>query len=120
MHLTSLKSRNQLMNSFVGLTLTKSASLIICIFFTFGNSITLNAVEAAETVTLQCMEKCIRTEGLSKKEICKSRCASLPAIFETNHKKRDCMKIYKNCYRTCGKQNTRCQQTCKQSLMQCS
>ncbi|MBM10343.1 MAG: hypothetical protein CMF69_12400 [Magnetovibrio sp.] len=108
------------MNSFVGLTLTTSTGLIIGIFFTFGNPITLNAVEVAETATLQCMEKCIRTEGLSKKETCKSRCASLPAIFDTKHKKRDCMKIYKNCNRTCDKQEKSCQQTCKQSLMQCS
>ena len=108
------------MDSFVSLTLTKAAGLLICIFLTFGNPITLNAVDVADTVTMQCMEKCIRTEGLSKKETCKSRCASLPAILDTKHKNRDCMKIYKNCYMTCVKKDKRCQQACKQSLMQCS
>ena len=108
------------MNSFVGLTLTKSTILTIWIFFIFGSPITLDAVEVAETVTMQCMEKCIRAEGLSKKETCKSRCASFPAILDTKNKKRDCMKIYKSCYMTCVKKDKRCQQACKQSLMQCS
>ena len=80
---------------------------------------TIKASELAQTKIMQCMEKCIRTEGSSKTEICKSRCANLPSVFGKQIKRQDCMKVYKNCYKICAKRDKVCKKNCKQALMRC-
>ena len=97
-----------------------TAAVIIYIFVGSIGPKTIKASELAQTEIMHCMEKCIRTEGSSKKEICKSHCANLPSVFSKQTKKQDCMKVYKNCYKNCAKKDKSCKKNCKRALMQCS
>ena len=66
---------------------------------------------------MQCMEQCIRSEGKSAKDTCKSRCANLstrPA------QPRNCMGVFKACKQNCPKTDRNCHKACKDALMSCS
>lgn len=80
---------------------------------------TVQPAVAAESV-MQCMEKCIRSEGKSEKSVCKQRCAQLPSVLGPKSGNRDCMGTYKSCKRYCPKGDKACPKTCKRALMQCS
>ncbi len=77
-------------------------------------------VEIAQADLLQCMEKCIRDEGSAYKDTCKSRCAKIPSAFGNGGpKKQDCMAVYKECLKTCPKNNKACKKTCREQRMGC-
>ena len=65
---------------------------------------------------MQCMERCLRSEGKSEKATCKSRCAN---ISSQRRQKPDCMTVYKQCLQPCGTKKT-CRRACKKRLMTCS
>ena len=65
---------------------------------------------------MQCMERCLRSEGKSEKAICKSRCANIPS---QRRQKPDCMTVYKQCLQPCVIKKT-CRHACKKRLMTCS
>ena len=65
---------------------------------------------------MQCMERCLRSEGKSEKTNCKSRCAD---ISSQRQKGSDCMAVYKQCLTPCDGGKT-CRRACKNNLMNCS
>ena len=65
---------------------------------------------------MQCMERCLRSEGKSEKATCKSRCAN---ISLQRRQEPDCMTVYKQCLQSCGTNKT-CRSACKKRLMTCS
>lgn len=71
---------------------------------------------AQSSDVMQCMEKCIRSEGKAEKATCKTRCAN---VSSQRPKQKDCMGIYKSCNRDCNKDKA-CKRSCKQNLMNCS
>jgi len=76
------------------------------------------AVEVAQGGNImQCMEQCIRSEGKSEKDTCKSRCANLST---RQAQPRNCMGIFKSCKKNCAKADRACQKACKDALMSCS
>ncbi len=74
---------------------------------------------------MQCMEKCIREEGKSSKDTCKTKCAPVPSAFGRNQgsgrqpDSGSCMSAYKDCMQGCAKSNKICKRSCKKSLMRC-
>ena len=64
---------------------------------------------------MQCMERCIRSEGKSEKTNCKSRCADISLQRPQGS---DCMTVYKRCLRPCDGDKT-CSRDCKKKLMNC-
>ena len=68
------------------------------------------------TKVMQCMERCLRSEGKSEKATCKSRCAN---ISLQRRQEPDCMTVYKQCLQSCGTNKT-CRRACKKRLMTCS
>ncbi|MBB53425.1 MAG: hypothetical protein CMF67_03535 [Magnetovibrio sp.] len=64
---------------------------------------------------MQCMERCLRSEGKSEKTNCKSRCAD---ISSQRSQGSDCMAVYKQCLKTCDADKT-CRRACKKKLMNC-
>jgi len=83
---------------------------------------TIHPVQAQSI--MQCMEKCIREEGnsSSQKKICKSKCASVPGVFQNGGQKkpeRSCMAQFKNCQKSCPPGDKNCKKTCKGRLMSC-
>ena len=78
---------------------------------------TAGDVQLAQSNTvMQCMERCLRSEGKSEKANCKSRCAN---ISSQRRQKPDCMAVYKQCLQPCGTNKT-CRRACKNRLMTCS
>ena len=71
---------------------------------------------AQSNKVMQCMERCLRTEGKSEKATCKSRCAN---ISLQRRQEPDCMTVYKQCLQSCGTNKT-CRSACKKRLMTCS
>ena len=65
---------------------------------------------------MQCMERCLRSEGKSEKTNCKSRCAE---ISTQRPQGSDCMTVYKQCLKPCDGDKT-CRRDCKNKLMNCS
>ena len=108
------------MDRFFRLALSITTAVITSMLVNSISPKTIKASEVTQTKIMQCMEKCIRTEGTSKLNICKSRCANLPPVLGKQAKKQDCMNVYKNCYKDCVKRDKSCKKKCKQALMQCS
>ena len=78
---------------------------------------TAGDVQSAQSnKVMQCMERCLRSEGKSEKATCKSRCAN---ISLQRRQKPDCMMVYKQCLQPCGTKKT-CRRACKKRLMTCS
>ena len=71
---------------------------------------------AQSNKVMQCMERCLRSEGKSEKATCKSRCAN---ISLQRRQEPDCMTVYKQCLQSCGTNKT-CRSACKKRLMTCS
>ena len=71
---------------------------------------------AQSNKVMQCMERCLRSEGKSEKANCKSRCAD---ISSQRQQKPDCMTVYKQCLQPCDTNKT-CRHNCKKGLMTCS
>ena len=77
---------------------------------------TVEDVQLAQSnKVMQCMERCLRSEGKSEKATCKSRCAN---ISLQRRQEPDCMTVYKQCLQSCGINKT-CRRACKKRLMTC-
>ena len=79
------------------------------------NHLNAEVITKQESLIINCMTECIRTEGKSQKEKCKWRCAN---VSNPSNKIQDCMAIYKGCFNTCGP-NKSCRVVCKKQLMNC-
>ena len=71
---------------------------------------------AQNSKVMQCMERCLRSEGKSERTNCKSRCADVSSQLPQGS---DCMTVYKQCLKPCDADKT-CRRTCKKQLMNCS
>ena len=71
---------------------------------------------AQSSEVMQCMERCLRSEGGERRDTCKSRCAD---ISSHRSQRPDCMMVYKLCLKPCGTNKT-CRRACKKKLMNCS
>lgn len=71
---------------------------------------------ALTSEVMQCMERCLRSEGKSEKTNCKSRCADVSSQLPQGS---DCMTVYKQCLKPCDADKT-CRRACKKQLMNCS
>ena len=70
-------------------------------------------------LTMQCMEKCVRTYGSDEKDSCKLQCS---ANMSTKGNQKDCMAIYKTCRKGCGKNKATkkaCTKTCRKAKQNC-
>ncbi len=71
-------------------------------------------VQVAETV-MQCMERCIRSEGKEEKSTCKTRCAK---VGTQGRPQKDCGTMYKTCMKGCGKDKN-CTKACRKARTKC-
>ena len=71
---------------------------------------------ALTSEVMQCMERCLRSEGKSERTNCKSRCADVSSQLPQGS---DCMTVYKQCLKPCDANKT-CRRACKKQLMNCS
>ncbi|MBT3557074.1 MAG: hypothetical protein HN644_07575 [Rhodospirillales bacterium] len=66
---------------------------------------------------LQCVTDCIMEEGEGEADTCQLRCAKIHV--DVNKEPKDCMKIYKQCKKTCDGDKD-CKKECKTELLYCS
>ena len=94
----------------------KGSLLIFCISGIILQLFFISISASASVDIMQCMKMCIKTEGESKKSVCKTKCANLPV--NSSNQNLDCMSIYKECISVCTS-DTDCKKICKNALMNC-
>ncbi len=82
---------------------------------------TAPAPAVAQQDIMQCMERCLRTEGRDQRDTCRLRCADIPSVTGPGSRpagEEDCMGRFKACQKECGR-NKECISVCKTQLMNC-